>query len=135
MAKKKDIEDKKSYNINVRFTKSEYDKLLSDVEKYGYLSVSKYVRERLLKGRVEIQEQLVTDQDIKNQINLLTTEISRIGGNYNKTVRRYLTTCKLTRPDGSTAISTRSTNYYMNKLRDDTLKIKEMMEYIIEAIS
>ena len=75
MAKKKDIEDKKSYNINVRFTKSEYDKLLSDVEKYGYLSVSKYVRERLLKGRVEIQEQLVTDQDIKNQINLLTTEI------------------------------------------------------------
>ena len=135
MAKKKDIEDVRNHILPVRFTKSEYDKLLSDVERYGYLSVSKYVRERLLKGRVEVKEQLVSDRDIKNQLNKLSTEISRIGGNYNKTVRKYLSTCKATRPDGSTAITTRSTNYYMNRLREDTLKIKELMEAILDSVS
>ena len=105
------------------------------MEQYGYLSVSKYVRERLLKRRIEVKEQLVTDRDIKNQINKLTTEISRIGANYNKTVRKYLSTCNAVRPDGSTAITTRSTNYYVNRLREDTEKIKELIEKILESVS
>lgn len=105
------------------------------MEQYGYLSVSKYVRERLLKKRVQIKEELVTDRDVKNQINKLATEISRIGANYNKFVRKYLSTCKAVRPDGSTAITTRSTNYYVNKLRDDTVDIKELMEKILASVS
>ena len=105
------------------------------MEQYGYLSVSKYVRKRLLKRKVEIKEQLVTDRDVKNQINKLATEISRIGANYNKFVRKYLSTCNAVRPDGSTAITTRSTNYYVNRLREDTINIKEMMEKILDTVS
>ena len=127
--------DKRSHNINVRLTKSEYDKIISEMEQYGYLSVSKYVRERLLKKRVKIMEQLVTDRDIKNQINKLTTEISRIGSNYNKFLRKYLSTCNAVRPDGSTAITTRSTNYYVNRLRDETVDIKELMEKVLDTVS
>ena len=135
MAKKKDIEDRRIHKIDVRFTNSEYQKILSDMEQYGYLSVSKYVRERMLKRRVEIKEELVTDREIKNQINMLSTEISRIGANYNKAVRRYLSTCNAKRPDGSTAITTRSTNYYLNRLHEDTLKVKELMDAILKTVN
>lgn len=135
MARKKDIHERRIHKIDIRFTTEEYNKILTEMENYGYLSISKYVRERLLKGRLTIKEQVVTDQDIKNQINRLSTEISRIGTNYNTTVKKYMAMCNAKKEDGSALINTRSTNYYINNLLDMTTKVKEYMEIIIKTIT
>lgn len=135
MGTKKDINERKNHFIGIRLTADEYRKILSDMERYGYLSVSKYVREKVIKGRLTIKEQIVTDKDIKDQVNKLTTEISRIGSNYNKTVRKYLAVTKIKKSDGSPAINTRSTNYYIDNLHKMTMEIKKMMDHIIETIS
>lgn len=135
MGKTKDINDRKIHFIGLRLTTDEYNKILSDMENYGYLSVSKYIRERVIKGRLTIKEQVVTDRDIKNQVNKLSTEISRIGSNYNKIVKKYLAICNAKRIDGNPIINTRSTNHYLYNLTEMSAKIKELMEMVIDTVS
>lgn len=135
MGKIKDINDRKIHYIGLRLTTDEYNKILSDMENYGYLSVSKYIRERVIKGRLTIKEQVVTDRDIKNQVNKLSTEISRIGSNYNKIVKKYLAICNAKRIDGNPIINTRSTNHYLYNLTEMSAKIKELMEMVIDTVS
>lgn len=134
MGKEKDIKDKKKHFIGIRLTTDEYNKILSDMEQSGYLSISKYVRERLLKRKITLIREVTTDRDIKNQINRLSTEISRIGSNYNNVVRKYSAACNYVKNDGSPAITTRSTNYYMNKLMKMTEEVKDLMNSVIKTI-
>lgn len=135
MARKKDISERKNQFIGIRLTSEEYNRILSDMEYYGYLSVSKYIRERVLKRKLVIKEPVVTELDIKNQINRLSTQISSIGSNYNMTVKKYLTFCNAKRDDGTPLINTRSTNYYINNLINMTEKVKELMEIVLDTIS
>lgn len=135
MRKKLDESQRRSYKIDIRFTPLEYEKIKSEMECNGYLSMSKYIRMKLLKGRLVINHQIVTDRDIKNQVNRLSTEISRIGANYNMTVKKYMAMCRAKKEDGSALINTRATNYYINNLYEMTTKVKELMDVVVATVS
>lgn len=118
----------------IRLTKDEEEKMLSDMKSYDYLSAAKYIRDCILKKKVRVRNVTVTDRGVRNQINLLTEQVKKIGKNYNQIVRRYESLCNTKRPDGSTAVTSRNTVFFMDRLAKLTSDIKQQMDSIIQTV-
>lgn len=65
---------------------------------------------------------------------MLSSEIAKIGVNYNQTVRDFKKLIAQTRKDGSPIINNKSANYFLQNLNTKTLEVKALMEHIIELV-
>ena len=121
--------------VPVRFTEKQYAQLRMQMENVDFLSVSKYIRARVLDERIPIHRKLVlTDRNLRNQINRLSTTITRIGTDYNQVTRRVNALMKMKNPDGSAVVNPRSTAFFLSRLHKETLQIKLLMEQVIETV-
>ena len=121
--------------VHVRFTEKEYAQLRMQMANVDILSVSKYIRTKVLDGQIQIHRKLVlTDRNLRNQINLLTTSITRIGTDYNQITRRMNALAKMRNPDGSFVANPRSSAFFLSQIHKDTLEIKRLMEQIIRTV-
>ena len=76
--------EKKSYTLNVRFTKSEMQDILAKCEQYGYKNKTEYIRD-CVRARVDI----IPDNSEISETNRL---MKRIGSNINQiTIRLHST--------------------------------------------
>lgn len=132
MAKQKNPEDRRRHYVGIKLNDEEYAQLISDMKLYSYNSISRYIRDRILNRKITVKKEVVTDNDIKNNINRLALQISKIGKNYNQVVKKYSASCNMTKNDGSPVINTRATNYYISNLQQLTQKIHEIMKTIID---
>lgn len=120
--------------VSIRFTEEEFAKLNSDMENHDYLSISKYCRDCILDKKINVKNVTMTDRKLRNMINSYTTQIARIGNNYNNVVRKYEATCNLRKSDGSPAISTRATIRYLDELTDLMKMIHEVTLKTIDMV-
>lgn len=122
----------REYRVTIRLTDAEHAQLLRQMEKSGFLSMSKYFRVRCLDGKSAIASggELV-DTDIASQINILSSEIAKIGANYNKVVKDFQKVLPKVRKDGQPVVNTKAVTYFLQQLNTRTLEVKALMDHII----
>ena len=122
--------------VTLRFTEKEYIQLRAQMENVDYLSVSRYIRERVLNRQIVIKKDIVlTDRNLRNQINTLSSTVARIGVDYNQATKRFNSLAKQTRPDGSPVINARAANYYLSQLHLYTLQLIAELQKIVQIVS
>ena len=128
-------EKPRSHRECIRLTEEEYAQLRMQMEQEGYLSESRYIRDRVLNRRIVIQRDVrLTDRNFRNQINMLITRVSKIGVDYNQATKKFNSLAKATRADGSPVINARAANYYLQKVYLLTRKLNREMESIIGLV-
>lgn len=125
----------RSRYVGIRFTESEWEMLTTQMKNYDYLSISRYIRDKVLDKRIRIDRSIVlTDRVFRNQINSLSAIVARIGVDYNQATRRFNSLVKQKRADGSPVINSRAANNYLRQLNAMTVELKKTMDTIIEMV-
>ena len=132
------MSEKKEYRtrfVGIRFTEKEWELLCTQMKNCDYLSISRFIRDTVLDKRIKIDRSVVlTDRVFRNQINSLSTIVSRIGVDYNQATKRFNSLVKAKRADGSPVINARAANYYLRQLQTMTKELKQTMDQIIEMV-
>lgn len=125
----------KSRKVTVRFTPKEWEEVTVQMQNFDYLSMSKFIRDKVLNKRIKIDRSLVlTDRVFRNQINSLSGIVARVGVDYNQATKRFNYLVKQKRADGSPVINSRAANYYLKQLQQMTVEIKQAMDHIIDLV-
>lgn len=129
------VRDQRDFRVTIRLTEAEKVQLLYQMERSGYLSISRYIRTRCLDGKAAVNREIDSgNADLRSQVNMLSSEIAKIGVNYNQTVRDFKKLIAQTRKDGSPIINYKAANYFLQNLNTKTLEVKALMEHIIELV-
>ena len=125
---KKKMEKKKVF-IGFRLTDDEYIRLKSLMSMMGYRRVSLFIRDQLLKTRVQRRNLRRTEANLSRQLEQLTTEVKRIGVNYNQVVKALNTLAKLRDSRGNAIVTSTAINGNLTdmKLLMESLLTKVMM--------
>ena len=121
--------------VGIKFTEKEWEMVTAQMKNCDYLSISRYIRDKVLDKRIKIDRSVVlTDRVFRNQINSLSSIVARIGVDYNQATRRFNSLVKQKRADGSPVINARAANYYLKQLNSMTVELKQVMDTIIEMV-
>lgn len=121
--------------VPVRFTEKEYAQLKAQMANDDYLSASKYIRAKTLDEHFRVRKKIVlTDRNLRNQINNLTSKIERIGVDYNQATKRFNILSKARRLDGTPVINARAANYYLKRLYALTKDLKEEVDALVDIV-
>lgn len=130
-----ELKEKRTHIVTMRLTDSELEDLKGRAASNDYLSISKYIRTVVLGKRVPILKVKLTDRAIRNQINRLTAEVSKIGININQVVKKLNSLSKATKKNGNPVINTRQVVYYIRAFQNCVEKVIAKQEMIIDTIS
>ena len=127
--------ENKCRKVTIRFTEKEWAGIEEQMANYDYLSISRYIRDKVLNKRIKIDRSIVlTDRVFRNQINSLSAIVARIGVDYNQATKRFNSLVKQKRADGSPVINSRAANYYLKQIQSMTQELKDAMDKIIEMV-
>lgn len=119
---------KKTVHITFRLTEEEAIRLRSLMTLMGYRNRSTFLREQLLRGRVQRRNLRRTDANLSRQIEQLHAEIKRIGVNYNQVVKAVNTLSRLRDKRGNAVVSAAAVD---GSLTD----MKMMMEALLSKVA
>ena len=121
--------------VGLRFTEGEFEQIESQMKKADYISISKFIRDRALNKQIKVRKNIIlTDRNLRNMINDITTRIAKIGVDYNQATKQLNALSKKQRADGSPVINARAANYYLNKVAVMTKELKEQMDLVINIV-
>ena len=121
--------------VGLRFTEGEFEQIESQMKKADYISISKFIRDRALNKQIKVRKNIIlTDRNLRNMINDITTRIAKIGVDYNQATKQLNALSKKQRADGSPVINARAANYYLNKVALMTKDLKGQMELVINIV-
>ena len=132
MRPKKD--NKRDRKVYVRLTEDELRQLDSDMRSQDYLCMSVYLRDVLLRRKVTVQKYRITDRSIRNQINDISTKISKIGTNYNQIVKKVNELATSKRKNGDPVINSKFLSYYLDKLQAATSQLLVQHNRLIDQV-
>ena len=119
----------------VRFTDKELIQLKTEMANLDYTSAAHYLRDRALGKQTLIRKDFIlSDRNLRNQINSLTSVIARIGVDYNQATKKFNTLLKMKRPDGSPVLNARAANYYLTQLNTQTRELVAGVNHIIDVV-
>ena len=128
--------DPRVRKISLRLSEKEYLQLLTQMQSNDYRSLSRFIRDKLLDTKTVIRKNVVlTDRNLRNQINALSSNVARIGVDYNQATKKFNSLCKEKRADGSPVINARAANYYLRQVSVMTKELKEAMDKVIHLVS
>ena len=121
--------------VGLRFTEGEFEQIESQMKKADYISISKFIRDRALNKQIKVRKNIIlTDRNLRNMINDISTRIAKIGVDYNQATKQLNALSKKQRADGSPVINARAANYYLNKVAVMTKELKEQMNLVINIV-
>ena len=121
--------------VGLRFTEGEFEQIESQMKKADYISISKFIRDRALNKQIKVRKNIIlTDRNLRNMINDISTRIAKIGVDYNQATKQLNALSKKQRADGSPVINARAANYYLNKVAVMTKELKEQMDLVITIV-
>ena len=122
--------------VGIRFTSKEYLNLKRQMGNNDYLSVSRYIRDRVLDKRIKVDGNFeYSAREFRNQINSISCLIAGVGADYNNTVSQIDDILTCIRSGGAPILDYNSANYYLKQLSTMTMDIKEMMDKLIDLAS
>ena len=105
------------------------------MRKSDYIAISKFIRDRALNKQIKVRKNIIlTDRNLRNMINDISTRIAKIGVDYNQATKQLNALSKKTRSDGSPVINARAANYYLAKVATMTKELKEQMDLVINIV-
>ena len=121
--------------VGLRFTEGEFEQIESQMKKADYISITKFIRDRALNKQIKVRKNIIlTDRNLRNMINDISTRIAKIGVDYNQATKQLNALSKKQRADGSPVINARAANYYLNKVAVMTKELKEQMDLVINIV-
>ena len=121
--------------VGLRFTEAEFQQIEAQMRKADYIAISKFIRDRALNKQIKVRKNIIlTDRNLRNMINDISTRIAKIGVDYNQATKQLNTLSKKTRSDGSPVINARAANYYLTKVATMTRELKEQMDLVISIV-
>lgn len=128
-------DEPRSVRYTVRFTEKEDIQLRLEMANMDYTSVARFLRDKVLDHQIIIRKDVIlTDRNLRNQINSLSAKVARIGVDYNQATRRFNYLSKQKRQDGSPVINARAANYYLTRIHSLTKDLKEEMDRVIDIV-
>ena len=132
----KKVKENRDHFVGVKFTTKEYLNLRRQMENSDYLSISHYVRDKVLDRRIKVEGNFkYSKRNFRNQINSLSCLIASIGADYNMTVKRIDEMSAARKADGAPVLDSSTANYYLKQLSTMTVDVKEMMNKLIDLAS
>lgn len=114
----------KTVFVNCRMTEEEVAKLDLQMRLEGYRNRSYYIRDCLLGKRVFHRRNLrKTDANLIKEIEILRSEIKRIGINYNQVVRAVNTLAGLRDKRGNAVITQHTIDAHLTDLKSLTMSL------------
>ena len=127
--------DPRVRKISLRLSEKEYLQLLTQMQSNDYRSLSRFIRDKLLDTKTVIRKNIVlTDRNLRNQINNLSATVAKVGVDYNQATKKFNALCKMKRADGSPVINARAANYYLKKLYALTKDLKEEVDHLVDMV-
>lgn len=124
---------KKPVIIAFRVSQEDYEFLDAKKKEAGYRNMSKYVRDRLIKGRVSIVRLSDHALVVREQIQEISVKIGKIGRNYNQVVHSINSIASKMESNGVIATE-RPAIYQMRKLEEQTKKLIQIHNEIKQKI-
>ena len=119
--------------VGLRFTEAEIEQREAQMRKSDYIAISKFIR--ALNKQIKVRKNIIlTDRNLRNMINDISTRIAKIGVDYNQATKQLNALSKKTRADGSPVINARAANYYLAKVATMTKELKEQMDLVINIV-
>jgi hypothetical protein len=84
---KKEKNENKGRPITIRLSADEYEKVLKNSQKTGQKNLSEYARKCLLHQKIQVETIDISVQNFVDRINFYTTQLKKIGQNFNQVVR------------------------------------------------
>ncbi len=129
------VRDSRENRVTIRLTEAEKVQLQYQMERSGYLSISRYIRTRCLDGKAAMNRGMDSGEaDLRSQVNMLSSEIAKIGVGYNQAIKEFKVLISQTRKDGSPVVNNKAATYFLQELNAKTLEVKALMEHIIGLI-
>ena len=125
----------KTVRISFRLTEDEAAILDSSMVLEGFRSRSKYIRTVLMRGRLRRRYLSRNTANISKQIELLRSEIKRIGVNYNQVVRAVNTLAQLRDKQGNAVITSHTIDGKLTDLRMMMISVLDKVDTIEEELS
>lgn len=125
----------KTVRISFRLTEDEAAILDSSMVLEGFRSRSKYIRTVLMRGRLRRRYLSRNTANISKQIELLRSEIKRIGVNYNQVVRAVNTLAQLRDKQGNAVITSHTIDGKLTDLRTMMISVLDKVDTIEEELS
>ena len=132
---KKDEIHKRTRNVNVRFSPDEMIRVRALMDLGGYLSVSGFFRDLVLKKRFSDhrEEPLIDGKILLEKVNYLIYHVNKIGVNYNQVVALWQKQSKMVRSDGAPWMNTRSVEERLEKLMSSTEGLRDEFAVVLDA--
>ena len=126
------VEDRRSRLIALRLTEKEEVQLRGQMQVAGYLSLSRYIRDSVLEDRkLRSRTAPLTNREMREQINAISTEISKIGIDYSRVAEGFSTLMQENRDELRTLGQVRSATYDMRRINKFSQTLKKRMDELI----
>ena len=123
------VREIRKHYVNVRFSEKEFEKLNTQMHLSGYNNRSRYIRETLLSTRLRVRRNLSRNEaNVAKQIELLRTDLKRIGVNYNQRVKTLNRLAILRDKQGHSIVNARD-------IEHDMTEMKRMMEAMVKTVA
>lgn len=126
----------KTIRITFRLTEEEAIRFNSDMALQGYKSRSKYIRNNIFRGRVQRRNLKRIDSNTAKQIELLRTEVNRIGLNYNQAIKSMNTFAKMRDSKGQLIVTSETIDGILTDMRklmqDVIVRVNQIQNEISE---
>lgn len=129
-----DSEQAKTKVIKLRVSDTEYEQVQVIMEKYGYRTVSSFLRDLVFKKKLVSKQVIVrvTDNLLKEKLNQFIFQANKIGVNYNQFVATYQRQSKMIGPDGKLILSNRMVDEKVDSLMKLTEQMRDEIAVIID---
>ena len=119
---------KKSVHVSLRITEEEHIRMKSLMALMGYRNVSMFIRDQILKSRVQRRNLRRTEANISRQLEQLTAEVKRIGVNYNQRVKTLNRLANVKDRRGNAIVNARD-------IEHDMQEMKRMMDGMVKTFT
>ena len=127
---------RRSCLVQVRLTPDEMDRVRAQMDTFGYVSVSCFLRDLVSKKRFSDhrQEPHIDDKVLREKMNYLIYQVNKIGVNYNQVVALWQKQSKQVRPDGSPYMNTHSVEGSLTELKRLTENLRDEFAVSLDYI-
>ncbi len=121
-------DDPRNVVLTLRLTMKEHVQLKGQVDRAGYHSVSRYIRERVLEGkRIFRSDNPLTGREVRDRLNAIGTEIGKYGLDYSKVANELTEVMR----EGALRLDSRVASMYLGKLVNLSHGIKNETDQVI----
>ena len=121
--------DPREVVLTMRLTRKEHIQLLGQVDRAGYHSVSRYIREKVLDGkRIFRSDSPLTGREVRDRLNAISTDIAKYGSDYSRLSRELSEIIN----DGQRRMDPRTASMYLGKVVNLSHSIKGQMDSVLK---